>query len=229
MLLALTVLLVTLHLVQPSPSPSPWKDARLGEGVSRAVIMPKDTASSSSTASKVSPLVSLFPSLPPSLKILTHYCNTTGVCPLTQITHERTHYHPANITRHATHTTASNATGYEFAIEYTTKAKNPTRLRTLIDCSNKGPSAGSPAGSPDGNTSLTLNLTVVAPPNATDGFINYIWTVPVLCRHLRADHSETDWVEAGHKRMIRKERKEEREKVRREEEKNRKAKCCPCK
>ena len=216
-------LLLLLLLHQTSANISAFHDARVKEGVDRAVIQPKPpTSKHSGPASRsVSPLSDSF-TLPPSLSLLVSYCNATtpASCPLTQITHARVHYRPSNVTAPAVHTTAAGATEeFPFAVHYKAKNSSGKKVRTLVSCRKQG-REGEKADP------LSLSLTAVDAADSTDGFVNYIWSVPIPCSLLE----EGEWVREGHERMERREKREARKvrKAKERKEREDKGECCPC-
>ncbi|GMI22204.1 hypothetical protein TeGR_g9709 [Tetraparma gracilis] len=190
-----------LLLLAPAASSDEFKTARLAEGVARAPVLPKDTSSSSSSSSPTSPLSSLF-ALPPSLSLLTSYCNSTSSCPLTQLTHERVHYAPANAS-------LTRDPAAPLVISYSSKSKAAVPLSVSIACPPSSPPA--------------LDLSLLPAPNGSAA-VEYLWRVPVPCELLLAG----GWVEGGHERMLEKAgggggEKEKKGKGKKKEE------CCPCK
>jgi hypothetical protein len=178
-----------------------FKTARLAEGVARAPVLPKDTSSSSSSSSPTSPLSSLF-ALPPSLSLLTSYCNSTSSCPLTQLTHERVHYTPASAS-------VASDRGVPLSLAAASKSKTAVPLSVAVACPPSSPPA--------------LDLSLLPAPNGSAA-VGYLWRVPVPCELLLAG----GWVEGGHERMLEKagggrEEKEKKGKGKKKEE------CCPCK
>jgi hypothetical protein len=228
-LLAYITLIALASCTQTALDPAEFKAARLGEGVVRAAIFPKDDPATNKAAAPQSPLAKVF-MLPPVLSVLTSYCSnpSKAVCPLTKITHERTVYLPSNLTRAVNHENGTSVSTHHASIVYRSDAKAAEPLRVLLDC-HVASSDGSPSGA------VSLNITNIHKLKSSDGFINYLWTLPVPCTELTG----TNWIEDGWKRMLRREARrlrEEEEKIadkerakKNEGKSGSKEECCPCK